>query len=417
MAEYQESEQELTLKVRKLATLIRKSNHITVFTGAGISTSAGIPDYRGPQGTWTLQEQGIKQRESEVVDLQKAKPTLTHMALYQLQQLGILKYIISQNCDGLHRKSGINSSNISELHGNTYLEYCSICSKEYLRDFDTMGTFKFTNYNHETGRICSVPHCNGKLRDTIINFNEHLNPGILEKAWKNTIESDLFIVLGSSCCVAPACEMPLFVGKKKGANLVICNLQTTPLDDYSSLRIYSKTDLLFSKLFDELSLTIPPFILNRKVNITLTPPNFNNNNNINDNDNDNQNKDENSLSYLLNNRNKRKSNENDRGKLGVMGVDEEGVNASFIKGVTIKMKGFPKHGKYLSIEPLSIPLNLPSNINQNGDEECTCVLKFMGNCDEKDLPLTFNFNLNSPTHLKFDLNFNPSSSQWTVLSL
>jgi mono-ADP-ribosyltransferase sirtuin 6 len=93
-------------KATQLAGLIRQSKHFIVFTGAGISTSAGIPDFRGPEGAWTLQAQG-RQRTAAVTSTLQAIPTATHMALVELQNRGLLKYLISQNCDGLHRRSGI----------------------------------------------------------------------------------------------------------------------------------------------------------------------------------------------------------------------------------------------------------------------------------------------------------------------
>ena len=101
-----ESDERVEAKARTLANQIRKSEHFIVFTGAGISTSAGVPDFRGPQGKWTLEAQGKRLQTSSQCTLQ-AIPTPTHMALVKLQNEGVLKYLVSQNCDGLHRRSGI----------------------------------------------------------------------------------------------------------------------------------------------------------------------------------------------------------------------------------------------------------------------------------------------------------------------
>src|SRR5690349_1954981 len=101
--EHFEAERILEMKARQLVDLIKASRHFTVFTGAGISTSAGIPDFRGPQGVWTLQAQG-RSRTEPSVDCVEAIPTPTHMSIVQLLREGSLKYVISQNCDGLHRK-------------------------------------------------------------------------------------------------------------------------------------------------------------------------------------------------------------------------------------------------------------------------------------------------------------------------
>jgi len=106
LPELVEASDDLGLKAKQLADLIRQSKHFIVFTGAGISTSAGIPDFRGPEGAWTLQAQG-RQRTTAAVSTLQAIPTATHMALVELQNQGLMKYLVSQNCDGLHRRSGI----------------------------------------------------------------------------------------------------------------------------------------------------------------------------------------------------------------------------------------------------------------------------------------------------------------------
>ena len=144
--EYFDTEEELEIKVEQLATWIRESVHFSCFTGAGGSTRAGISDFRsgvntcldvGP-GVWEKKAQGIKDFKPKVsVPMLKALPTKCHMALVKLVEEGILKHIISQNVDGLHRKSGIDAMHISELHGNTNLEKCSKCGKDYFRDFRT----------------------------------------------------------------------------------------------------------------------------------------------------------------------------------------------------------------------------------------------------------------------------------------
>ncbi|KAI1349015.1 DHS-like NAD/FAD-binding domain-containing protein [Xylaria sp. FL0043] len=139
-AEREEPAHALDTKADTLVGLIRKSKHFIVCTGAGVSTSAGIADFRGPNGVWTLRAQG-KQAQNRKSTLQ-AIPTLTHMALVELQNRGTLTYLISQNCDGLHRRSGILPDKISELHGNSNRGYCQDCGKEYLRDFRAVSTYE-----------------------------------------------------------------------------------------------------------------------------------------------------------------------------------------------------------------------------------------------------------------------------------
>ena len=106
LPELVETSVDLDRKARERGDLIRQSKHFIVFTGAGVSTSAGIPDFRGPEGAWTLQAQG-RQRTTATVDTLQAIPTATHMALVELQNQGFMTYLVSQNCDGLHRRSGI----------------------------------------------------------------------------------------------------------------------------------------------------------------------------------------------------------------------------------------------------------------------------------------------------------------------
>merc|ERR1719329_29731 len=125
MQEHFDPPEVLAEKVAKLAALVQDSRHFVVFTGAGISTSAGIPDFRGPDGKWTRKAEGLEPLKG--VTCVEAYPTPTHMALVELLNRNILKYLISQNCDGLHRRSGIPANSISELHGNGWVEICEEC--------------------------------------------------------------------------------------------------------------------------------------------------------------------------------------------------------------------------------------------------------------------------------------------------
>ncbi|KAJ4418741.1 hypothetical protein N0V85_001321 [Neurospora sp. IMI 360204] len=327
-------------KAKVLAELIRKSKHFVVFTGAGISTSAGIPDFRGPEGVWTLMAQG-RQATKKSVDTLQAIPTKTHMALVELQERGILKGLISQNCDGLHRRSGIRAvgygpsdvlelvnliesssgaraisqdrtedewrreaqwgnfrltSNwtltetrlgtplqdmISELHGNTNIEHCKQCGKEFLRaaDFYAVAPDNRPLHDHRTGRKCPV--CiTQPLHDTIIHFSEDLPLAPWTRAEAHSDKADLCLVLGSSLTVTPANELPQLVGERAAAqqkkkpredantNLVICNLQDTDLDYLCLLpdhRIYARADDLMQRVMNYLGLSIPDFHVRRRL--------------------------------------------------------------------------------------------------------------------------------------------------------
>lgn len=140
-------------KCIKLAEAIKKSKRLVVYTGAGISTSANIPDYRGPQGVWTLLDQG---KEIKACDLGLAQPTTAHMALFMLFKQSKISHIVSQNCDGLHLRSGIPRSKLSEVHGNMFIEVCKICKpvRPFVRLFDV--TERTNRYRHATRRRCYI---------------------------------------------------------------------------------------------------------------------------------------------------------------------------------------------------------------------------------------------------------------------
>ena len=146
------------------------------------------------------------------------------MSFVKLMEAGLLKQIISQNIDGLHRKSGIPKSKLWELHGNTNLEWCKRCDKDYMRDYQVRTGTK----DHSTGRKCE--NCGGMLYDSVINFGEDLKPAILNGGWEAGVNADLMLSLGSSLRVTPACDIPLEM-VENGGKLVIVNLQKTPLND------------------------------------------------------------------------------------------------------------------------------------------------------------------------------------------
>ena len=149
--EYKDSPAELDRKVTLLAKWVRESVYMTAFTGAGCSTAAGINDYRSgyetmlPVGAGCWEKAANKAKAAAPkagvrIAMANALPTPTHMGLVKLQQEGILKYLVSQNVDGLHRKSGNPPDKLCELHGNRNLEYCVKCGKEYMRDFGVRST-------------------------------------------------------------------------------------------------------------------------------------------------------------------------------------------------------------------------------------------------------------------------------------
>lgn len=254
ICEFYDTPEDLQKKVKELAQLVRESKHFVAYSGAGISTSAKIPDYRGPQGVWTLKEKGLTPHC--MIDLEQAVPTLSHVALVELQKVGKLNFVVSTNVDGLHRRAGTPQDGMAELHGNCYKEVCDKCHKEHLRTFDTTRTGG-ASMHHLTGRKCEQPGCNGNLCDTIIHFGEDLPRDELEKAHQHATASDLSLVLGTSMRVHPACDLPVIPVRAKKGKMVICNLQKTFFDHEADIRIWAPTDVVMELLMKELGLNIP----------------------------------------------------------------------------------------------------------------------------------------------------------------
>eukprot|EP01006_Ploeotia_vitrea_P031293 TRINITY_DN63611_c0_g2_i1.p1 TRINITY_DN63611_c0_g2~~TRINITY_DN63611_c0_g2_i1.p1 ORF type:complete len:402 (+),score=37.44 TRINITY_DN63611_c0_g2_i1:55-1260(+) len=257
--EHRDTPDQLARKAHTLAQLIRNSYHTIFFTGAGISTSANIPDYRGPDGLWTCKAQG---RDAPTPKLEgtfaSAQPTLTHRAIAALVRSTLAKFVVSQNIDGLHLRSGLERSQLCEMHGNSFLHVCWECGSEFLQDTEVLGheeERECAQCNHKTA-FChciadsSCPKCGNTLKDSIVNFREQLPQHEIKRAFENAAVADLCIVAGSSCRVAPAAQVPYIVGKRSSATLVIINLQATPLDDFCKLRIWGDLEEVFDLVME-----------------------------------------------------------------------------------------------------------------------------------------------------------------------
>eukprot|EP01084_Bolivina_argentea_P135720 239110_1 len=269
----------LDKKVTKLSELLSKSKHCVVFTGAGISTSTGIKDFRSGvdtkletgAGIWAIEAAQIKgvnilEKEKDIVttSMMSAIPSLSHMAIVALMNKNLIHFCISQNVDGLHIRSGVSRNKIAELHGNTTIEICEKCNTVYQRDFDVIRP-----QLHFTGRKCSIQNCKGDLYDTIVNFGENLPETELNAAQNNTKQGDLCISLGSSLTVRPACQMAQHFGDEKKKDLVIVNLQKTPLDDIATVRIFAKIDDVIGLVCKKLKCEIPKWKLQRYIQLSV----------------------------------------------------------------------------------------------------------------------------------------------------
>jgi NAD-dependent deacetylase len=223
-------------KINKLKDLIESSSYIVVFTGAGMSTEAGLPDFRSAEsGMWNdlnplelastkamknNREQFIEFYRQRVKNLQSCQPHEGHYILSKWELEGKIKSIITQNVDGFHHYSG--SRSVAELHGTLRTCYCNECKKRYPIE-------RFLDDNLECG-------CGGFIRPSVVLFGESLPEEALHQSSVEAKNADLFIVLGSSLSVSPANLFPL-EAQRQGSKLVIINMETTDLDNKANLII------------------------------------------------------------------------------------------------------------------------------------------------------------------------------------
>lgn len=270
LVEQEESLKSVQVKSEILANLLIQSKNAVIYTGAGISTSALIPDYRGPNGLWTQLKKTGTFSITKQHDLSTAEPTLTHMSISKLCAENYIKHVVSQNCDGLHLRSGINQENLSEIHGNMYIEVCLNCKKQYHRQADI--TEKTSRFRHKTGRKCH--YCKKEpenlLFDTIVLYGERSKtdqPMNWLRASKAAEKADLIICMGTSLKTLRHYDN---LWPKKDQNkwkrdcnpkLVIINLQYTSKDKVAFLKINAKCDLVMSMVMKHLGVGIPSYSL------------------------------------------------------------------------------------------------------------------------------------------------------------
>ncbi len=230
-----------------LAAWLRNARCTVAFTGAGISTESGIPDFRSPGGIWTqmapieysdfvgdedMRKEAWRRKFAMEPTFAAAKPGPGHMALVNLMQSDQLHHIITQNIDNLHQNSGVPSNRITELHGNTTYAHCLSCQERYeLSWIEARLTEDFTPPD------CTA--CGGLIKTATISFGQSMPQLEMTKADEVAREADLFLAIGSSLVVYPAAGFPA-IAKQTGARLVIINREKTPLDEIADLVIHDE---------------------------------------------------------------------------------------------------------------------------------------------------------------------------------
>jgi len=295
-------------KLDKLTALVKASKYTVFYTGAGVSTSAGVGDYRGPSGAWTvrkikeLQRQGERRTAEEEEELRKllleqkleekkakksvsmmdALPTPTHMAQATLIRLGLAHFVVTTNLDGIYRKTGLLAhTQLCCLHGDVYVERCTACGYDFERNYHVRQE-NLHVHDHKVGiceRCDSKPPANYKgspgkaemkksqwggimvgtnekncgTKDTHINFGEYLDSMDWDEADTHCRKADLCIIAGTSMSLRHITHFP-FLAKK----VVLINLQPTPDDKTAHLRIWAKCDPVFEGLMERLNIPIDP---------------------------------------------------------------------------------------------------------------------------------------------------------------
>jgi NAD-dependent deacetylase len=234
------NEQSLERHVGQIARWIVECEHVVAFTGAGISTDSGIPDFRGPEGVWTRRDAGLPAPRWRVPPGQ-IEPNASHLSLVELQRLGKLRFLITQNTDNLHRRSGIRPELLAELHGNGTLMRCLECDRLYARqevgwDTGRWGPGYRTQKPVPGQPTCAV--CGGRLVSSVVNFGDPLPQREYELAERQARRCDLMLALGSSLTVTPAATL-VGLALRSGVRIVLVNRGKTPYDEAVTLRAWA----------------------------------------------------------------------------------------------------------------------------------------------------------------------------------
>ena len=230
-----------------LAQALNEARSIVIFTGAGISTESGVPDFRSPGGVWSkmkpiyfqefVGDEGRRREAwgrvfSGAAKWTGAKPNDGHTAVARLVREGRASAVITQNVDNLHQESGIPDSQVIELHGNAHYARCLVCGLRH--EFE-----EFRESFTERGEIPVCRACGGLVKSATISFGQAMPEAPMQRAEAATLDCDLFLVLGSSLVVYPAAGFPL-LAKRNGARLAIVNREPTDQDGYADIVLHDE---------------------------------------------------------------------------------------------------------------------------------------------------------------------------------
>ena len=233
--------------IAELRRMIDEAKRIVIFTGAGISTESGIPDFRSPGGIWTkmrpidfsdflrsaeARRETWRRRFATDETMRKAEPNRGHRAVAALIDRGKATAVITQNIDGLHQASGVPADRVIELHGNTTYAHCLDCAQRYeLAEIQV----EF----ERTGEAPCCVSCGGFVKTATISFGQAMPPAAMIRAEEETLASDLFIAVGSSLVVYPAAGFPE-IAARNGTRLIILNREPTGLYPYADLVLHKE---------------------------------------------------------------------------------------------------------------------------------------------------------------------------------
>ena len=250
-------DQTIQEKVNTIAHWIAGASRTVIFTGAGVSTESGVPDFRSPGGLWDrfnpndflfdkflasskVRENYWKLHTEIYYTLLQAKVNPAHEACVELDRMGKLDCVITQNIDNLHQNAGLRQEKVIELHGNAMKVTCLDCGKEYNRELVQRRV-----ECDEPAPACDL--CKGILKPATIAFGQAMPVAKTKEAERRAREADVFLAIGSSLVVYPAAYMPLFA-KQGGAKLAIINLTETPYDDIADVVVREKAGDVMSAL-------------------------------------------------------------------------------------------------------------------------------------------------------------------------